>query len=97
MENEEKVWRYCRKKPVVVQVFGPITKEDIIHTLEGDHHASVGDYIIRGVRGEYYPIKPDIFKETYEIVESPENCPTCGHRNHDTEFCSVNDCRCYHE
>lgn len=40
----------------------------IIHTLEGDHEASLGDWIIRGVRGEHYPCKPDIFKETYEPV-----------------------------
>ena len=38
----------------------------IIHTLEGDHHASPGDYIIRGVNGEFYPCKPDIFEKTYE-------------------------------
>lgn len=40
-----------------------------IRTLEGDHHVSVGDYIIKGVHGEIYPCKPDIFLETYEIVE----------------------------
>lgn len=40
-----------------------------IKTLEGDHHASVGDYIIRGVAGEFYPCKPDIFARTYEAVE----------------------------
>ena len=40
-----------------------------IKTLEGVHHASVGDYIIRGVNGELYPCKPDIFEETYERVE----------------------------
>lgn len=40
-----------------------------IHTLEGDHLAKAGDYIIKGVQGELYPCKPDIFKETYEIVE----------------------------
>lgn len=39
-----------------------------IKTLEGDHHASVGDYIIQGVNGELYPCKPDIFEKTYEIV-----------------------------
>ncbi len=38
----------------------------IIHTLEGDHHASPGDYIIKGVNGEFYPCKPDIFAKTYE-------------------------------
>lgn len=38
----------------------------IIKTLEGDHLARVGDYIIRGVAGELYPCKPDIFEKTYE-------------------------------
>ena len=37
----------------------------VIHTLEGDHHASPGDYIIKGVNGEFYPCKPDIFAKTY--------------------------------
>lgn len=37
-----------------------------IKTLEGTHHAKVGDYIIKGVAGEFYPCKPDIFNKTYE-------------------------------
>ena len=41
----------------------------VINTLEGEHFASIGDYIIKGVQGEFYPCKPDIFKETYEEVE----------------------------
>ncbi len=40
-----------------------------IPTLEGDHLARHGDFIIKGVRGEFYPCKPDIFAETYERVE----------------------------
>jgi len=40
----------------------------MIHTLEGTHHATPGDWIIRGVKGEYYPCKPDIFAATYEPV-----------------------------
>lgn len=40
-----------------------------IATLEGIHHASVGDFIIKGVKGEFYPCKPDIFESTYELVE----------------------------
>jgi hypothetical protein len=40
----------------------------IIETLEGDHLAELGDYIIRGVKGEYYPCKPDIFEQTYEAA-----------------------------
>jgi hypothetical protein len=41
----------------------------IIHTLEGDHRANIGDWIIKGVKGEFYPIKPNIFAETYEKVD----------------------------
>lgn len=41
----------------------------IIPTLEGDHTASPGDWIIRGVKGEFYPCKPDIFAMTYEVAK----------------------------
>jgi hypothetical protein len=37
-----------------------------IPTLEGEMTAQVGDWIIRGIQGEYYPCKPDIFEATYE-------------------------------
>lgn len=40
----------------------------VIHTLEGDMTASLGDYIIRGIKGELYPCKPGIFEATYERV-----------------------------
>jgi len=40
----------------------------VISTLEGNLRASLGDYIIKGVSGEFYPCKPDIFKKTYEKV-----------------------------
>lgn len=40
-----------------------------IETLEGVMNASVGYYIIKGVNGEYYPCKPDIFEKTYEEVK----------------------------
>jgi hypothetical protein len=40
-----------------------------IQTLEGTMTASIGDYVICGVQGEFYPCKPDIFKATYEAVE----------------------------
>lgn len=40
-----------------------------IPTLEGTMYASPGDWIIRGVQGEFYPCKPDIFAETYEAVQ----------------------------
>lgn len=38
-----------------------------IHTLEGLMNANVGDFIIKGVNGEFYPCKPDIFHKTYDI------------------------------
>lgn len=41
----------------------------IIKTLEGQHIATEGDFIIKGVKGEFYPCKPDIFEQTYELVE----------------------------
>lgn len=37
-----------------------------IVTLEGEHKCFVGDYVIKGVKGEFYPCKPDIFEMTYE-------------------------------
>lgn len=60
--------RKYRKKPVVIKAY-QTDKEIIIHTLEGDMTASIGDYIITGVNGEKYPCKPDIFEKTYEPVE----------------------------
>ena len=41
-----------------------------IKTLEGVMTASVGDYIIKGVQGEFYPCKPDIFEQTYEEIDN---------------------------
>lgn len=40
-----------------------------IHTLEGDMLVKPGDWIIKGVQGEFYPCKPDIFEATYEPVD----------------------------
>lgn len=40
-----------------------------IKTLEGDMRVEKGDYIIKGVKGEFYPCKPDIFEQTYEKVD----------------------------
>lgn len=40
----------------------------VIETLEGNMVANVGDYIIKGVQGEFYPCKPDIFEQTYDAL-----------------------------
>lgn len=47
----------------------PATGDLDIPTLEGTMNARPGDWIIRGVRGELYPCKPDIFEQTYDKVE----------------------------
>ena len=41
-----------------------------IFTLEGSHKATIGDMIIRGVAGEFYPCKPDIFHATYNVQDA---------------------------
>ena len=43
-----------------------IAKTIKIETLEGEMVANIGDYIIKGIKGEFYPCKPDIFEQTYE-------------------------------
>ena len=49
-------------------VFEAVEDGIVIKTLEGKMKASVGDFIIKGVQGEFYPCKPDIFEKTYEEV-----------------------------
>jgi len=56
-----------RKKPVVIQAC-QIRNEFTVSTLEGEMKGNPGDYLIRGILGEYYPCKPDIFDATYEEV-----------------------------
>lgn len=56
-----------RKVPVVVDAEKTSTVQ-YIETLEGVMKASAGDWIITGVDGERYPVKPDIFEKTYEIL-----------------------------
>lgn len=60
-------WKAVRKLPIIV---GAIQmQEDFeIDTLEGTHQGKAGDYLLKGVRGELYPVKKDIFDETYEEV-----------------------------
>lgn len=42
--------------------------ELFIETLEGSMHAAIGDFVIKGVNGEFYPCKPDVFEKSYEPV-----------------------------
>ena len=57
-----------RGDPCLFDGFGPGWH---IQTLEGRHTLTPGDMVIRGVKGEFYPCKPDIFAATYEPVEEP--------------------------
>jgi len=76
-----------------------------IPTLEGLHLAREGDWIIKGVRGELYPCKPDIFEATYEAVEAKMGdryiitvtCPECGLDDDDVYYaptCGFTDWTC---
>lgn len=53
------------------KVYGPteVNSLPFVMTLEGNMTISVGDFLIKGVKGEFYPCKPDIFEQTYEAVE----------------------------
>ena len=68
-------WKKARKKPVIVEFrevepTGASDSCECIETREGRLYGYVDqDFIIRGVRGEIYPIKKDIFYETYELIE----------------------------
>jgi len=52
--------------------YDPVLRCAWIKTLEGTMRANLGDWIIRGVKGELYPCKPDIFTATYEPVAEPQ-------------------------
>lgn len=67
-ENAEQIIQWSNK--AVSMPEDGILDKLVIKTLEGEMIASVGDYIIRGVNGEFYPCKPDIFSKTYEEVSN---------------------------
>lgn len=61
--------KYESNTRYITNKFSYINSVLTINTLEGDMEASKGDYIIKGIKGEFYPCKPDIFQATYEVVE----------------------------
>jgi hypothetical protein len=70
-DNVAEVEAFINGKAKDATLPGPgrgITHGVKIHTLEGDMLAAWGDWIIKGVAGEFYPCKPDIFAATYEAV-----------------------------
>lgn len=71
LDNSDRCARYHEA------MMNPDTTETIhIDTLEGVMGAMPGDWIIRGVAGEFYPCKPDIFEATYTAAEEAETCTT---------------------
>jgi hypothetical protein len=62
--NHDSIADFCAPRPI--KVGGNFTL--LIPTLEGEMTANAGDWIIKGVQGEFYPCKPDIFEKTYEPV-----------------------------
>ena len=63
------IWDFCDQvKAVISGVILGDRYAVTVKTLEGDMVARIGDYIIKGVAGEFYPCKPDIFEQTYEEV-----------------------------
>ena len=72
-ENREEIRTFCPRgaffTPALQDTEGRTTAWDLlIDNLDGIMYAKIGDYIIKGVNGEYYPCKPDVFAKTYERV-----------------------------
>lgn len=67
-ENKDIVfnWVTCNRYPDFDKDNNPVL---VIQTLEGNMTANLGDFIIKGINGEFYPCKPGIFEKTYEEVE----------------------------
>ena len=75
--NVQEILNFCGGTAVV----GILSLSEItIKTLEGPLHVSDGDFIIKGVEGEFYPCKPDIFEKTYDVVENAERPQTFGEK-----------------
>lgn len=68
-KNSADIFEFCGR-PYDRYVRGPVGNNYLeIVTLEGVMKAQPGDYIIKGVNGEFYPCKPDVFIKTYEEIE----------------------------
>lgn len=65
-KNAFEVWSFMGRVDLLDNPDLHSTDHPVIQTLEGTLTASPGDWIIRGVKGEFYPCKPDIFEATYE-------------------------------
>lgn len=61
-------WNSVQKKPVEVHFRGPLESSEVVNTMEGRVRAESGNYIIKGVEGEKYPIEADEFNRLYEVL-----------------------------
>lgn len=68
-QNWQELYDFCKGADGVSCLTGPHPNDKIsIETLEGTMFGNVDDFIIKGVNGEFYPCKPDIFLKTYDAV-----------------------------
>lgn len=72
--NLEEIHKFVGKNLLIHTRYDELVNLNVVEyieikTLEGNHVASIGDFIIKGIRGEFYPCKPDIFHETYAEVK----------------------------
>ena len=72
------------KLPIIMA--SDVDTQLVIPTLEGDMQVSKGDYVIKGIKGEFYPCKPDIFKQSYNMVEENNGVLTEGEKRVRTNF-----------
>ena len=84
--NKEEIEAFIGKKLDIIYTELKEPLELKIPTLEGDMKASKGDYIIKGIKGEFYPCKPDIFKSTYNVVEDNNGILSEGEKRVRTNF-----------
>jgi hypothetical protein len=68
-DNIEKVYEMLGDNLIVEPLDGGDNLKHFINTLEGNMEISWNDYVIKGVKGEFYPCKPDIFELTYEQIK----------------------------
>ena len=72
-DNIQDIMDFMRpEKPRYMAEFSNADEILGIQTLEGEVVAQIGDWVIRGVQGEYYPCKPDIFEATYDPCDESE-------------------------
>jgi len=60
-------WMDVRKKPIIVNALKMLVDFEV-DTLEGTHQGKAGDYLLKSIEGEHYPVKKDIFEKTYDII-----------------------------